>query len=67
MRGMLSRGHNPGIYLYRGKDGQILVNDQTKEEIKKDAEELSKEIFGTDWICPQAQFKNAINTKVRKN
>ena len=67
MRGMLSRGHMPGVYLYRGKNGMILVNDQNKEEIKKDAEELSKEIFGSDWICPQAQFKNVIYKKVIKN
>ena len=67
MRGMLSRGHTLGVYLYRGKNGMILVNDQNKEGIKMDAEELSKEIFGSDWICPQAQFKNALNPKVRKN
>ncbi|MGB7968121.1 MAG: hypothetical protein WCF28_00965 [Methanobacterium sp.] len=67
MRGMLSRGHMHGVYLYQGKNGMILVNDQNKEDIKRDAEELSKEIFGSDWICPQAQFKNAINNKVRKN
>ena len=67
MRGMLSHGHIPGIYLYSGKNGMILVNDQNKEEIKRDAEEFSEEIFGSDLICPQAQFKNAINTKVIKN
>ena len=67
MRGMLSRGHTPGVYIYRGKNDMILVNDQNREKIKKDAEELSKEIFGSDWICPQAQFKNAINSKVIKN
>jgi hypothetical protein len=64
---MFSRGHTPGVYLYRGKNGMILVNDQNKDVIKKDAEELSKEIFGSDWICPQARFKNVLNTKVIKN
>jgi hypothetical protein len=67
MRGMLSRSHTPGVYLYRGKNGMILVNDQNYEEIKRDAEELSKEIFGSDWLCPQAIFKTAIDTKVIKN
>ncbi len=67
MRGMFSRSHTPGVYLYCGKDGMILVNDQNKEAIKKDAEELSKDIFGSDWICPQVQFNNALNTKVIKN
>lgn len=67
MRGMYSLGHNPGVYLYQGKNGMLLFNDNNKREIKRDAEELSKEIFGSDWICPQAQFKNVLNKKVRKN
>jgi len=67
MRGMFSCGHTPGVYLYHGKNGMILVNDTNKEEIKNDAEELSKEIFSSDWICPQVQFKDAINTKVIKS
>ena len=67
MRGMFSLGQKPGVYLYHGKNGMLLVNDHNNEEIKKDAEELSKEIFGSDWICPQAQFKNVLNKKVRKN
>jgi hypothetical protein len=67
MRGMFSLGQKPGIYLYQGKNGMLLVNDLNKEEIKKDAEELSKEIFGNDWICPQARFKNLLDKKVIKN
>jgi len=60
MRGMVSRSHIPGVYLYHGKNGKIEINDKNREEIRSDAEELSKEIFNSKWICPQARFKPEI-------
>ena len=67
MRGMYSRGHTPGLYYYHGKNGKIIVNENNKDEIKRDAEELSNEIFNSDWICPQAIFENEIEDDVKKN
>ena len=64
---MYSRGHTRGIYYYHGKDGKIIVNEENKDEIKKDAEELSREIFDSDWICPQAIFKNEVEDELKKN
>ena len=61
---MFIRGHAPGIYYYHGKNGKILVNDKNKEAIKKDAEELSKEIFSSEWICPQAMLETQIDDKI---
>jgi hypothetical protein len=66
MRGMYSRGHTPGLYYYHGKNGKIIVNDNNKDEIKRDAEELSEEIFNSDWICPQAIFETELDDKVKK-
>ena len=67
MRGMYSRGHTPGLYYYHGKNGKIIVNENNMDEIKRDAEELSGEIFNSDWICPQATFENYIEDEVKKN
>lgn len=67
MRGMISHGHTPGLYYYHGKNGKILINDKNKVEIRRDAEELSKEIFNSDWICPQAMFKTSNDNKISKN
>jgi hypothetical protein len=67
MRGMYSRGHTPGLYYYHAKNGKIIVNEENKDEIKKDAEELSLEIFNSDWICPQAIFENDVDDEVKKN
>ena len=67
VRGMFSRGHEPGLYYYQGKNGKILINDKNKEEIRKDAEELSKEIFNSEWICPQAMLETPINDKIINN
>jgi hypothetical protein len=64
---MFSRGHAPGVYYYHGKNGKILVNDKNKEEIKKDAEELSKKIFNSEWICPQAMLETPIEDKIINN
>jgi hypothetical protein len=66
MRGMISRGHTPGVYYYHGKDGMIIIDDKNKDAIRRDAEELSKEIFKSDWICPQAMFKSSIDGKISK-
>ena len=67
MRGIISRGHTPGFYYYNGKNGKILINDKNKGEIRKDAEELSKEIFNSHWICPQAMFKTSNGDRISKN
>jgi hypothetical protein len=67
MRGMYSRGHTPGLYYYHGKNGMIIVNENNKEEIRRDAEELSREIFNSDWICPQVIFENEIEDEAKKN
>jgi hypothetical protein len=67
MRGMYSRGHTLGLYFYHGKNGKIIVNEENKNEIKKDAEELSLEIFNSDWICPQAMFENELDDELKKN
>jgi hypothetical protein len=67
MRGMYSRGHTPGLYYYHGKNGKIIVNDQNKDEIKRDAEELSKEIFNSEWVCPQAIFETELDDELKKN
>ena len=61
---MFSRGHAPGVYYYHGKNGKILVNDKNKDEIREDAEELSKEIFNSEWICPQAMLENPMDNKI---
>jgi len=66
MRGMYSRGHTPGLYYYHGKNGKIIVNEKNRDEIKKDAEELSREIFNSDWICPQTIFENEVNDEIKK-
>ena len=63
---MYNRGHTPGIYYYHGKNGKIIVNEENKDVIKKDAEELSLEIFNSDWICPQAIFENELDDEVKK-
>ena len=34
---------------------------------RKDAEELSKEIFNSEWICPQAMLETPINDKIINN
>ena len=34
---------------------------------RKDAEELSKEIFNSEWICPQAMLENPLNDKIINN
>jgi hypothetical protein len=67
MRGMYSRGHTPGLYYYHGKNGKIIVNDENKDEIKRDSKELSEEIFNSEWICPQAIFETELDDKVKKN
>ena len=67
MRGMYSRGHTPGLYYYHGKNGKIIVNKENKEIIKMDAEELSREIFSSDLICPQASFESDVDDGVKKN
>ena len=64
---MFSRGHAPGVYYYHGKNGKILVNDKNKDEIRKDAEELSKEIFNSEWICPQAMLETPMDDKMINN
>ena len=64
---MFSRGHSPGVYYYHGKNGKILVNDSNKEEIRKDAEDLSKKIFNSEWICPQAMLETTIDDKIIYN
>ncbi len=64
---MFSRGHAPGVYYYHGKNGKILVNDNNKEEIRKDAEELSKKIFNSELICPQAMLETPIDDKIINN
>jgi hypothetical protein len=66
MRGMISRGHTPGVYYYHGKDGKIIIDDKNKDAIRRDAEELSKEIFKSDWICPQAMF-SSLDDKISKS
>jgi hypothetical protein len=66
MRGMYSRGHTPGLYYYHGKNGKIIVNDENKDEIKRDAEELSKEIFNSDLICPQAVIGAEVDDDLKK-
>jgi len=67
MRGMISRGHTPGVYYYHGKDGKIVIDDKNMDSIRRDAEELSKEIFKSDWICPQASFKYSVGGKISKS
>ena len=67
MRGMYSRGHTPGLYYYHGKNGKIIVNEENKDIIKRDAEELSREIFSSDLICPQARFESDVVDRVKKN
>ncbi len=67
MRGMYSRGHKPGLYCYHGKNGKIIVNEENKDVITRDAEELSLEIFNSDLICPQAIFETDVDDKVKKN
>lgn len=67
MRGMYSKGHTPGLYYYHGKNGKIIVSDENKDEIKRDAEELSKEIFNSDWICPQAVIGADVDDDLKKN
>ena len=64
---MFSRGHAPGVYYYHGKNGKILVNDKNKDEIREDAEELSKEIFNSEWICPQAMLETPMDNKIINN
>jgi len=64
---MFSRGHAPGVYYYHGKNGKILVNDKNKDEIREDAEELSKEIFNSEWICPQAMLETPMDDKIINN
>ena len=64
---MFSRGHAPGVYYYHGKNGKILVNDKNKDEIRRDAEELSKEIFNSEWISPQAMLENPMDNKIINN
>jgi hypothetical protein len=66
MRGMYSRGHKPGLYYYHGKNGKIIVNEENKDVITMDAEELSLEIFNSDLICPQAIFETEVDDKVKK-
>ena len=34
---------------------------------RKDAEELSEEIFNSEWICPQAMLENPLNDKMINN
>ncbi len=67
MRRIISCGHTPGVYYYNGKNGKILINNKNKGEIRKDAEELSKEIFNSHWICPQAMFKTSNGNRISKN
>lgn len=67
MRGMYSRGHTPGLYYYHGKNGKIIVNDKNKDEIKRDADELSREIFSSDLISPQVEFETMLDDKIKKN
>ena len=64
---MFSRGHAPGVYYYHGKNGKILVNDKNKDEIRRDAEELSKVIFNSEWISPQAMLENPMDNKIINN
>ena len=66
MRGMYSRGHTPGLYYYHGKNGKIIVCDENKDEIRRDAEELSNKIFNSDYICPQAVIKTEIDDEIKK-
>jgi hypothetical protein len=66
MRGMISRGHTPGVYYYHGRDGKIIIDDKNRDAIRRDAEELSKEIFKSDWMCPQVMFKSSVEGKISK-
>jgi hypothetical protein len=67
MRGMYSRGHKPGVNYYHGENGKILVNDENKEKIRIEAEELSKEIFNSNFICPQVEIKTESDHSLIQN
>jgi hypothetical protein len=67
MRGMYSRGHKPGVYYYHGKNGMVLVNNENKERINIDAEELSKEIFNSNFICQQVENTTESNHSFDQN